>query len=91
MWGTGTNDFARPLYDDIYSGPRYTYGLTYRPVGYAQVPVGWVMWSERPHPDFRYGTVDYPAPLSENAVRGCQLTRVWPADESVAHKKGDES
>lgn len=64
------------LFDDTYTGPRWTYGLTYRPLGYAQVPDGWIVFSNRDHPDFRFGTVDYPNELHPDTVRQTQLTLV---------------
>jgi hypothetical protein len=64
------------LYDDTYRGPRYTYGLRYRPLGYAQVPPGWIIRSDRPHPEYPHGTVDYPRPLSPEEARGYELTLV---------------
>ena len=57
-------------YDDTYRGPRYTYGLRYRPLGYAQVPPGWIIRSDRPHPEYRHGTVDCPRPLTAQELRG---------------------
>ncbi|HAM57622.1 MAG TPA: hypothetical protein DCQ64_20295 [Candidatus Rokubacteria bacterium] len=67
---------AETLYDDTYTGDRWTYGLTYRPLGYAQVPAGFIVWSDRPHPDFRFGTIDYPEPLPERVAQQASLTLV---------------
>ena len=53
-----------PLYDDTYAGPRWRYGLRYRPLGYAQVPNGWIIFSDRPHPAYHFGTVEYSRPLT---------------------------
>jgi hypothetical protein len=74
---TGTG----PLYDDTYTGPRWTYGLTSRPLGYARVPTGWIISSDRPHPRYRFATVDFPIPVPpEQAERfGLELVR-GPAD-----------
>ena len=47
-------------YDDIYTGVRWRYGLQYRPVSFGNVPKGWLVWSDREHPDYLHGTVDYP-------------------------------
>ena len=61
------------LFDDTYTGPRWTYGLTYRPLASAQVPDGWILWSERNHPDFPHGTADYPFELSDRQVKSFEL------------------
>lgn len=63
-------------YDDTYQGERWTYGLTYRPLGYAQVPAGWIIWSDRPHATFQHGTVDYPRELTAQEISSYQLTPV---------------
>ena len=70
-----------PVHDGASTGPRWTYGLTARPLGYARVPAGWIIGSDRPHPRYRFGTVDDPAPLpSEQADRfELELVR-GPAD-----------
>ena len=64
------------LWDSTYVGPRWTYGLTYRPVGYAQVPGGYILFSDKKHPDFAFGTIDYPAPLTDDKAQGFELTLV---------------
>jgi hypothetical protein len=63
----------RPLFDDTYTGPRWTYGLSLRPLGYARVPDGWIVSSDRPHPRYAHGTVDYPHPLDERQARQMDL------------------
>ena len=52
-----------PEHDGASTGPRWTYGLTARPLGYARVPAGWIIGSDRPHPRYRFDTADYLAPL----------------------------
>jgi hypothetical protein len=67
----------RPLrYDDEYAGARWTYGLTYRPLSSSNVPRDWILFSDRPHPDFRHGTVQYPRQLTSGEVAAFQLTLV---------------
>lgn len=56
------------LFDDTYDGPRWTYGLKFRPVSYANVPDGWIIHSGQEHPDFKFGTIDYPFDLGEKAA-----------------------
>ena len=62
------------LFDETYSGPRWTYGLTYRPLGYSNVPPGWIIGSDRKHSQFRYGTVDYPYLLADGLAHSFDLT-----------------
>ena len=69
---------AEILFDDSYKGPRFTYGLQYRPLtGIGNVPDGFIIFSDRPHPDFKnFGTVDYPRELTQAEINGFQLVRV---------------
>ncbi len=64
------------LMDDEYAAPRWRYGLTYRPLAYAQVPDGWIVWSWRPHRNFQFGTVDYPFELPASQAEQMSLTFV---------------
>ena len=66
------------LYDEDYTGPRVTYGLAYRPLAAAHVPPGAIIGSHRPHPAFRFGTIDYPERLPRNAARTYDLTPLLP-------------
>ena len=74
---------AALVMDSTYDGPRWRYGLSYRPVGYAQVPDGWIIQSDRKDPKFNHGTIDYPFELSANDVRQFELTPVGKVSESV--------
>lgn len=64
------------LFDDTYTGKRYTYGLTYRPLGFANVPDGWIIFSNKPHPNYTFGTVDYPLSLEKVVQEQYQLEEV---------------
>src|SRR5207245_5484967 len=68
------------IWSDEYIGDRWTYGLTYRPLiaGVANVPAGWLLGSDRPHPSFPFGTVQFPRPLTEREVQAFELTEVQP-------------
>jgi hypothetical protein len=67
----------RPLcYDDTYTGPRWAYGLTYRPLSSSNVPRDWIVFSDRPHPDFRHGTVAYARALTPQEISAYQLTPI---------------
>ena len=61
---------AAPLFDDTYTGPRWRYGLTYRPVSFANLPSGWIVKSDRKHPNFKkFGTIDFPRQLAEHEIK----------------------
>lgn len=64
------------LYDDTYTGPRFTYGLTYRPLVTGAVPQGWILFSDRPHERYRHGTVQYPRELTAEECAAYELTLV---------------
>lgn len=70
------------LWDDEYTGPRYTYGLPYRPLVPYGAPAGWILKSDRPHPDFPFGTVAYPSPLTAGQMQGAELVPLL--DEELA-------
>jgi hypothetical protein len=70
-----------PVHHDTYAGSRHTYGATNRPVGYSHVPDGWIIGSDKPHPDYRHGTVDYPRPLTEQELTSYELEKVHPHEE----------
>ncbi len=62
------------LFDADYTSSRWTYGFQNRPPGYAHNPPGFIINSDRPHNDFRWGTVDYPRPLTEKECSSYELT-----------------
>lgn len=64
---------ASPMFHDSYDGPRWSYGLRFRPVSTGSVPAGWIIGSVREHPDFRHGVVDYPRELSHEELVGYEL------------------
>jgi len=66
----------QPVFHDTYTGPRWTYGLNNRPLLTGAVPPGWIIWSNQPHPGFRFGTVDYPRELAVSEVTGYELTPI---------------
>jgi hypothetical protein len=76
------SDIARlmdkTLFDDTYKGSRYKYGLTYRPVGYASIPDGWIIKSDRKSDQFKFGTIEYPRKLTSDEVHSFQLTELNP-------------
>lgn len=65
------------LFDDEYKGPRWTYGLTYRPISIGTIPQGWIIDSQKDHPNFpSFGTIDYPKELTEKEVSSFELIEV---------------
>lgn len=68
-----------PLWDDTYDGQRWTYGLTYRPLAMGAVPDGWIITSNRAHPEFHFGTVDYPFPISHALANAAEITFIGTA------------
>jgi hypothetical protein len=69
-------DVSTPLFDDTYLGPRWTYGLSHRPLGFFNQPKGYIIHSDRPHPKFMFGTVDYAFELTAEESAGFQLEHV---------------
>ncbi len=41
------------------------------------VPLGFIADSFKAHPKFRFGTIDYPAPLSDQQIQDCELTPLF--------------
>lgn len=71
------------IYDDEYHGPRWRYGLQYRPVG-AGTPRGWIVFSDRPSADSRcrsFGTIEYPRPLTADEIKAYQLVDFGQVDD----------
>lgn len=64
------------IYDKTYEGPRYTYGLQYRPLMVGAQPKGYIADSERDHPDYRYGTVQYPRKLYMTELLNFEMEEV---------------
>lgn len=65
------------LWDDEYTGERFTYGVNYRPVGLATVPAGYILKvGGMPDPRFKFGIVQYPARLPASQVAAFELTPV---------------
>jgi len=70
---------ATILFDDEYTGERFTYGLSYRPLAQYNVPDGWIIQSDRRNVRFAFGTVDYPRPLTDQELDRFDLTPVSPS------------
>ena len=69
----------RPIFDDEYSGPRWRYGLSLRPIAGGGVPKGFIVYSARPDRRFpRFGTIDFPFVLDSREIAQMDLTPVEP-------------
>ena len=64
------------VFDEDYTGPRYTYGMIYRPLQIGAQPKGYIIGSLREHPDYRHGTIQYPRQLSEDEIKSYELEEV---------------
>jgi len=67
---------TQTLFDDTYTGPRWTYGLRNRPLSIGAQPRGWIIDSLKGEGDggrFRFGTIDYPRELTPEEVSGYEL------------------
>jgi len=67
---------TKMVWDAEYKGPRWRYGLTYRPAGFAQVPDGRIGGADHPDSRFRHGTIDYPFEVDAKSVYRFELTLV---------------
>jgi hypothetical protein len=63
-------------FNEDYTGPRWTYGMIYRPLSIGAQPKGFIIGSVKPHDGFNHGTVDYPRELTRDEVESYQLERV---------------
>lgn len=66
-----------PIFSEDYRGPRWTYGLLFRPVASCHLPKGWIIGSEGKHPDYKlFGTIQFPFKLSDQDVAAFELELV---------------
>lgn len=68
----------------------YTYALSYRPAGFATLPKGWIPESTKPHSDYKFGTVDFPRPLTRDEIDAYQLVPMDPNDPMNLKKAKDQ-
>ena len=66
-----------PIFTEDYTGPRFTYGLRYRPMMIGAQPKGYIIGSgTETHPKFRFGTIQYPRELTPEECYSFELERV---------------
>jgi len=57
------------IYDEDYTGPRWTYATLLRPPARFSIPdEGWIVGSKKDHPKYRHGTIDYIRQLTEDEL-----------------------
>lgn len=67
----------KALFDNEYTGKRFTYGMTFRPASVGTVSDGRIIDSTKSSPDFpAFGTIDYPRELTENELYQFELVKV---------------
>ncbi len=64
------------IFDDTYTGPRFKYGCTYRPPFNGGAPDGMIIFADKKHPDFDYGTIEYPFELTAEQISRYELIPV---------------
>lgn len=68
------------LYHDTYTGPRWTYALELRPISLFNLPKAFeaqvILLSQRPHPQYRHGTIDYAVRLPDGVADHFSLVLV---------------
>ena len=72
------------FFDDEYEGPRWRYGMTFRPLMIGAQPRDFIIQSDRKHPNFRHGTVDYPRLLTDKEIYDFELTLVETVEGKAA-------
>jgi hypothetical protein len=64
------------VFTEDYTGPRFTYGLKYRPMQIGAQPKGFIIGSQADSPDFRFGTVQYPRKLTAEEMVDFEMVQV---------------
>ena len=64
------------IFDEDYTGQRYTYGLVYRPLQIGAQPKGYIIGSLRDHREYRHGTIQYPRQLTTDELRSYEMELV---------------
>lgn len=60
-----------------YKGPRWTYGLRYRPMQIGAQPRDWIISSDGPVTErYRFGTIQYPRQLTEEELRVYEMEEI---------------
>ena len=83
---------SEPVFSDTYTGPRYTYGLRYRPMQIGAQPARWIIGSVKTAPigRYTYGTVEYPFELTEDTLRAYEMERVIEPGETAERRRTEQ-
>jgi hypothetical protein len=80
----------KPVFHDEYTGPRFTYGLQYRPMQIGAQPKGYIIGSDGKHPDFeRFGTIQYPRELTAEEMKSYEMKPVTEAKKPAEKAKAE--
>jgi len=73
------------VFSNTYNGPRFTYGLRYRPMQIGAQPKGFIIGSVVDDPLGRYtfGTVQYPRELTVEECAAYEMERIITAGETI--------
>jgi hypothetical protein len=66
------------IFDNEYTGPRYTYALRNRPPSIGCCPTGRIVGADKPHPDWMYGTITYARELTDKEIYDYELVQLQP-------------
>jgi hypothetical protein len=61
------------VHDAEYEGPRFVYATQHRPPAWGGAPSGRIVGADKPHPDHKFGTIEYPRKLTPEQVKQFQL------------------
>lgn len=78
---------AATLFDDTYTGPRWTYALLLRPFSSYNLPKESeetvILWSNKPHSQYPHGTFQTSAPIPENLCRHFDLVLISEPEKEL--------
>lgn len=75
------------IYSQTYTGSRYRYALLASPVKPGRVPCGYIINSDKPHPNYKFGTVEYPIKLDDTCLSMFEMHYI---DSLLAPKEWSE-
>lgn len=66
------------IFDDEYTGPRWRYGMCFRPPAIGHQPHGRIIGADKPgsvggYPMINYGTIEYPRELTQDEIASYEL------------------
>jgi len=85
--GGKTAAVDKTVFDSDYTGPRFTYGMKYRPLSIGAQPKGYIIDSYRDSDEFRHGKIQYPRQLTKEEVYDFELTPVEDVKPTASSQK----